>query len=81
VYVIWLDEARARKQLAATRAVHDMIAVQAGAKEHQLPDWEDPADVFADQQQEGEGAVRARDPAERAAQIQAFIAATGGERG
>ena len=81
MYVIWLDEARAREQLKATRAVHDVIASMAGVKAHKLPDWEDPADVFADQEEQGQGATRARDPAARAAQIEAFIAATGGERG
>lgn len=82
MYVVWLDEARAREQLKAARALYDVMAVQAGAKAHELPDWEDPADIFADQEAgEATAATRARDPAVRAAQIEAFIAATGGERG
>lgn len=79
MYCIWLDEARAREQLAAARAVHDLIALGNGAREHELPDWEDPADAWA-AAGPGEGS-RTADPAARAAQVQAFVAAAGGEAG
>lgn len=78
--MIWLDESRARAQLEAARLAHDVIAMGNGAKSHQLPDWEDPADAFEDPGDDTTGpGGRARDPAERAAQIAAFIAAAGGE--
>jgi hypothetical protein len=80
VYVIWLDEERARAQLEAARDVHDITAVAAGVKRHQLPDWEDPADQLAPPGPDGAGS-RAPDPAERATQIRSFIAAAGGEAG
>lgn len=85
VYVIWLDEQRARAQLAATRDVHDITAVAAGAKVHQLPGWEDPADELAPPEPApaaaGPEGGRAADPAARATQIRSFIAAAGGEAG
>jgi hypothetical protein len=82
VYVIWLDDARARAQLAAIRNLYEVQAVKAGAKPHELPDWEDPADALAGAgDSAGAAPSRARDPAARAAQIAAFVAATGGEIG
>ena len=55
----------------------------AGAKRHQLPDWEDPADELdpPEPPAAGEPGGRAADPAERATQIRSFLAAAGGEAG
>lgn len=63
--------------LAYAAAAHTALA--AGAKRSALPGFTDPADAF-----DGAGAAPARpaaQPGDRAAQIQAFIAATGGETG
>jgi hypothetical protein len=75
VYCIWLDEARARAALELAHAGYAAAAAGAGVQSRDIPDWEDPADVMA-------GAAdaatpRAADPAERAAQVRAFLAVTG----
>ena len=70
--MIWLDEARARAALDLAHAAWQATARSAGAK-GALPGWEDPADRLA------AAAPAERDPAGRAAQIAAFIAATGGD--
>jgi hypothetical protein len=73
VYVIWLDEARQRAALELAHMTYQVAAVRAGAKRHDLPDWEDPADLF----DAPPPPSRARDPQERAGQIAAFLAAAG----
>jgi hypothetical protein len=75
VYCIWLDEARARAALELAHAGYAAAAAGAGAKGREIAGWEDPADVLAGA--EPEAAPRPRDPAERAAQVRAFLAATG----
>jgi hypothetical protein len=50
----------------------------AGAESREIAEWEDPADVLAGVEPDAPDAPdRARDPAERAAQVRAFIAVTG----
>ena len=75
MYCIWLDEARARAGLELAHAGYAASAAGAGAKGREIPDWEDPADVLA--AVEPDAAPRSRDPAERAAQVRAFLAVTG----
>ena len=75
MYCVWLDEARARSALSLAHAAYAAAAAAAGARPHQVGEWEDPADVLA-----GTGPdapARAKDPAERAAQVAAFLAAAG----
>ena len=75
MYVIWLDEARARQALELAHAAYAATLAAAGAKPHEIPDFTDPADEWA-----GAGddtPDRAADPAERAAQVRAFLAAAG----
>jgi hypothetical protein len=75
VYVCWLDDTRARAALILAHATANASAAAAGAKRSSLPGWADPADEFA---AAGEKAAR---PAAggRAAEIAAFVAATGGD--
>lgn len=75
MYCIWLDEARARAHLRFAHATWATAARQAGAKAHEVGDWDDPADTFEDAEDDATG--RAADPAERAAQIRAFLATSG----
>jgi hypothetical protein len=74
VYVIWLDEARARMALELAHAGYAATTGAAGAKPHEIPEHTDPADEFAGA---GEPPARSADPAERAAQVRAFLAAAG----
>lgn len=77
MYCIWLDDARQREQLALAHATWATAAAQAGAKRHEIGDWTDPADLMDDAAGGPGDAARARDPAARAAQISAFLAASG----
>lgn len=77
--MIWLDEARARAQLETAHATWCVLALLAGARRSDLPDWDDPADAL--DPPEDDPAPRERDPAARAAEIAAFVAATGGDAG
>lgn len=75
MYCVWLDEARARAALVLAHAGYAAAASGAGAKARDIPGWEDPADALAGAGQDSPG--RAADPAERAAQVRAFLAAAG----
>jgi hypothetical protein len=78
VYVIWLDEARHREQLALAFATWAITAAKAGAKRHEIGEWTDPADLMDDAEDDTASASRReRDPAARAAQIRAFLAGAG----
>lgn len=74
MYCVWLDEARARQALELAHAGYAATLGSAGAKPHEIPDFTDPADEFAGADDAPE---RAADPAERAAQVRAFLAAAG----
>jgi len=75
VYSVWLDEARDRMRLEIAHGTFTAAALAAGAKRSALPDYTDPADQLAD----ASTPPPDRDPETRAAQITAFIAATGGD--
>lgn len=77
--MIWLDDARARQALALQHDTAANVALLGGATKHSLPEHEDPADQFEDAT--SAPVARAADPQERAAQIQAFLLAAGGEAG
>jgi hypothetical protein len=76
VYCIWLDEARQREQLSLAHATWAIAAAKAGAKPHEIGEWTDPADLMGEAEDDA-GPARDRDPAGRAAQIRAFLAASG----
>lgn len=63
--------------LELAHATWTATAIGAGAKARDLPEHEDPADTFSDD--DDNGAMREQDPAGRAAQVRAFLAATDGE--
>lgn len=73
MYVIWLDDARQRAALELAHMTYQVGALRAGAKSHQLGEWEDPADAF----DEPPPPSRARDPQQRAEQIAEFLAVAG----
>jgi hypothetical protein len=75
VYCIWLDEARARQALELAHATWATAALKAGAKKHEVGTWEDPADQLDGAEDTSTG--RETDPAARAAQIRAFLTASG----
>lgn len=76
MYCIWLDETRARAALQLAHATWAQAASAAGAKSHEIGDWDDPADVL-DDIEDTAGTGRAADPAARAEQIRAFLATAG----
>ena len=75
MYCVWLDEARARLALELAHAGYAAALGAAGAKPHEIPEFTDPADEWADAADDTP--ARATDPAERAAQVRAFLAAAG----